>query len=75
MSLERAGEIYGLTAAEMRVLPGILNGQTAEQIAQSLGRSRETVRSQMKSVYAKTNTGGKVDLIRLMNGASPSGRG
>jgi DNA-binding CsgD family transcriptional regulator len=75
MSLERAGEIYGLTAAELRVLPGILSGQTAEQIAQSLGRSRETVRSHMKSVYAKTDTGGKVDLIRLMNGTGPSGRG
>jgi DNA-binding CsgD family transcriptional regulator len=74
MSLDCAREIYGLTAAEMRVLPGILNGQTAEQIAQSLGRSRETVRSQMKSVYAKTNAGGKIDLIRLMNGAGPAER-
>jgi DNA-binding CsgD family transcriptional regulator len=75
MSPERAREVYGLTAAETRVLPGILEGRTAEEIAQSLGRSRETVRSQMKSVYAKTNTGGKVDLIRLMNGAGPSAGG
>ena len=72
MSPERAREAYGLTAAEARVLPGILAGQTAEEIAQSLGRSRETIRSQMKSVYAKTDTAGKIDLIRLMNGLGPS---
>jgi DNA-binding CsgD family transcriptional regulator len=75
MSPERAREVYGLTAAEMRVLPGILAGQTAEEIARSLARSRETIRSQMKSVYAKTNSSGKMDLIRLMNGLGSAGRG
>jgi DNA-binding CsgD family transcriptional regulator len=47
---------FGLTAAEMRVAGLIAEGKNAHQAARHLGRSYETVRNQLKSIFDKTDT-------------------
>jgi DNA-binding CsgD family transcriptional regulator len=42
------------------------NGDSVEQIADELGVSRETVRSQLKRVFAKTGTHRQAELLRLV---------
>jgi DNA-binding CsgD family transcriptional regulator len=56
---------YGLTAAETRALAGIMAGKSVDEIADAAALSRETIRSQMKSLYAKTGTSGQLELLHL----------
>lgn len=56
---------HGLTRAEQRALAGIVAGKSIDVIAQEAFVSRETVRSQIKRLYAKTGTHSKADIIRL----------
>lgn len=60
--------IHALTRAETRVLAGIVSGRNINRIAQEFGVSRETIRTQLKSLYAKTNTSGQIELIRMAAG-------
>lgn len=62
--------LFDLTPAEARVARGIAECQTVEQMAASLGVSRETVRSQLKAALAKTGTVRQTDLAALLLGAS-----
>jgi DNA-binding CsgD family transcriptional regulator len=62
---EYFSKAYGLTAAETRALTGILAGKSVDEIADAAALSRETIRSQMKSLYAKTGTKGQLELLRL----------
>ncbi len=57
--------IYKLTIAEERVVRGVLEGLTLGQIAMRIGRSRETVKSQLRAVYSKTGASGREALIAL----------
>lgn len=59
---------YGLSAGETRALVGIVAGKTAAQIAEEAGLSRETIRAQLKSLYAKTATSGATEVLRLALG-------
>jgi DNA-binding CsgD family transcriptional regulator len=61
-----------LTPAEARVAHAIADLQTVEQIAGDFGLSRETVRTQLKSVLAKTGVGRQTDLAALLAGTSLS---
>lgn len=61
--------LFDLTAAEARVARSIAERKTVEAIAESFGLSRETVRSQLKSVLAKTGVPRQVDLAVLLSGA------
>ncbi len=61
-------EIHSLTAAEVRALNGLIGGRSVDEIAAEAGLSRETIRSQIKSLYAKTNAANQVDLIRMVAG-------
>lgn len=65
---QRMALTYRLTAAERRVLEGIIAGKRPMEIAMSGGVSMETVRSQLKAIYSKTGTDGQVALIRLAVG-------
>ncbi|MBY4897139.1 LuxR C-terminal-related transcriptional regulator [Cupriavidus sp. AU9028] len=56
---------YGLTRAESRALHGIVAGLSIDQMAEEAYVSRETIRSQMKSLYAKTGTNSMTDILRL----------
>lgn len=60
--------LYSLTPAELRVVSAIVAGDGITRIAEAAGVSRETVRSQLKSVYAKTGTHSQADIVRLAGG-------
>jgi DNA-binding CsgD family transcriptional regulator len=58
--------LFDLSPAEGRVARAIVAGGTVEEVAGIVGTSRETVRSQLKSVYAKTESEGRAELIDLL---------
>jgi len=60
----------GLTRAEYRVCILLGQGMGARMIANELGVSDTTVRSQLSSIYSKTGTAGQVDLMYRLYGAS-----
>lgn len=59
-------ELYRLSDAEASVCWRIANGETIEEIAAAEGASRETVRSQLKRIFAKTGTSRQSELVRLV---------
>lgn len=63
-SLEQFVENHGLTFAEQRALLGLLDGKSVNQIASDSTLSRETIRSQLKSLFAKTGTHSQKELLR-----------
>lgn len=58
---------YHLTDAEVRALTGIAHGLSVDDIATRASLSRETIRLQIKSLYAKTDTHSQADILRLIN--------
>ncbi|OJY27710.1 MAG: hypothetical protein BGO98_41340 [Myxococcales bacterium 68-20] len=58
--------LFGLTAAEARVALLIGNGKAPKEVAAALGTSWNTVRAQLRQIYAKTQTSGQQSLIRLL---------
>ncbi|MGH6761633.1 MAG: helix-turn-helix transcriptional regulator [Phyllobacterium sp.] len=60
-------DAYRLSRGESRALAGLVDGKSAGQIAEHAGLSKETIRSQIKSLYAKTGAKGEADIIRLLH--------
>ena len=60
--------LFGLSPAEARVACGIAARRTIGAIAGDFGVSRETVRSQLKTVLAKTGARRQLDLALLLCG-------
>jgi DNA-binding CsgD family transcriptional regulator len=58
--------LFGLTPAECRVALLLADGHSPREIAQTIGVSFETVRSQIKSIFSKTNVKRQGELIRLL---------
>ncbi|OKO68212.1 hypothetical protein AC630_39130 [Bradyrhizobium sp. AS23.2] len=56
---------FDLTDAEARLAARLGSGQALEDIAVDL-RTKETVRSQLKSVFAKTNRHWQDELVSLL---------
>ncbi len=61
---------FDLTPAEARLAAKIVNGQTPEQSAQTLGVKISTIRSQLVAIYGKTGATGQADLVRLVLSAT-----
>jgi DNA-binding CsgD family transcriptional regulator len=59
---------YGLTPAEARAAVAATGGGSIDEIAARLALSPNTVKTQLKQVYAKTGAGGRADLVRLILG-------
>jgi DNA-binding CsgD family transcriptional regulator len=59
-------ELYALTRAEAMVANRLLAGLSIDAIAAEHGVSRETVRSQVKKVLAKTACSSQLDLVRRL---------
>lgn len=64
---EQFARIHGLSRAETRALSGIVNGKSVTQIAEEAAVSRETIRTQLKSLYAKTGARNQTGLLRLVH--------
>jgi DNA-binding CsgD family transcriptional regulator len=60
--------LFDLSAAEARVAGCIVEGLTIEQIAGRNGVSAETVRTQVKAVFAKTGTSRQAQVAALLAG-------
>jgi DNA-binding CsgD family transcriptional regulator len=65
--------LFDLTATEADLAARIGSGQTVEQIALMGAKGVETVRSQLKSVLAKTGCRRQADLARLLGQLVPAG--
>ncbi|RNI18655.1 helix-turn-helix transcriptional regulator [Paracoccus pantotrophus] len=65
---------HDLTAAEGRVLGGLLRGFNRRQIAAAAGLSHETVRTQQKALFVKTGVNSQTQLVNLAHGHPPQDR-
>ncbi|QRF57087.1 helix-turn-helix transcriptional regulator [Variovorax paradoxus] len=61
-------EAYGLTPAEIQVVCGLVNGTSLKKLAQQREISYETVRSQLRQIFAKTGTHRQSALVGLVRG-------
>jgi pimeloyl-ACP methyl ester carboxylesterase/DNA-binding CsgD family transcriptional regulator len=61
-------EAFGLTGAEVAIVQGISLGLPLKTIADERGRSVETVRTQLRSILAKTETHSQAELVRVVLG-------
>lgn len=61
-------EAFGLTGAEVEIVRGITLGLPVRDIAEARGRSAETVRTQLRSILAKTETHSQSELVRVVLG-------
>jgi DNA-binding CsgD family transcriptional regulator len=57
---------FGLTPAEYRVAILLADGHGPNIIAQMLGVTRNTLKSQLSSIFRKTNTSRQAQLVRLL---------
>jgi DNA-binding CsgD family transcriptional regulator/PAS domain-containing protein len=64
--LQRA---FGFSAAETRVAAALLDGESVECLADRLCISRNTARTHLRRLFAKTGTTRQADLIRVLLGA------
>lgn len=60
------GDLYSLTDAEVRLVTQLLEGGGLTAAAEKLDLSRNTVHSQLASVFQKTNTKSQSELLTLL---------
>jgi len=60
--------LFALTTSEARVARAVTQGMSIDEIAARCGVDRETVRSQLKAVFAKTGTNRQAQLASLLAG-------
>ena len=58
--------VYGLTSAEADIAIRLFEGKTRGDIAAERGVTVETLRGQIKSLYAKTGADGEAALVRML---------
>jgi DNA-binding CsgD family transcriptional regulator len=58
---------FDLSQAEARLAVMVATGASTERVAEELGIGRETVRSQLKAVFAKTATRRQGELVSLLS--------
>jgi len=63
---ERLRQAYGLTPAEAMLAEGLLGGLTLEEIAEQRKVGRETIRTQLRSLFHRTETRRQSELIALL---------
>ena len=61
---ETLHDLYGLTEAESRLVDRLCAGLSLQEAAEELEVSTNTVRTHLRSVFAKTNTSRQADLLR-----------
>jgi DNA-binding NarL/FixJ family response regulator len=68
---EAIRELYGLTAAELRVSMEVARGLNVKQIAERLEISENTIKTHLQHVFSKTGVTRQADLARLILQTSP----
>jgi DNA-binding CsgD family transcriptional regulator len=59
--------VYGLSPAEVRIAQGISRGDSLEEVAASSGVRISTARTQLASIFEKTNTRRQAKLVALLS--------
>ena len=62
----RLQAIFGLTPAETRLVAHLLHGKTIRDVSDHLHLSRETLKSQLRSLFEKTGTRRQSELIAVL---------
>jgi DNA-binding CsgD family transcriptional regulator/PAS domain-containing protein len=70
-AMDAIAALFGLTAAEKRVAVQIAHGRTRQEIALSSGLSDGTIKSQLASIFDKTDTHDQRGLELLMRELTP----
>jgi DNA-binding CsgD family transcriptional regulator len=58
--------MFGLTSGESRIALGLARGCSSDALAQEIGVRKTTVRSQLASVFSKTQTRRQAQLVALL---------
>jgi two-component system nitrate/nitrite response regulator NarL len=69
-SLDAAVSAFGITARERSIILMLMQGITNKEIADALFIAPNTVKNHLANIYQKTGAGTRVELFRLMLGAS-----
>lgn len=70
LSTDIIAKLYGLSPTEAKIAISIVNGMTLDEIAASHSRSLNTIKTQLRAIFQKTQTTSQSELIRLLlNGA------
>lgn len=70
-AMDAIAALFGLTAAEKRVASQVASGKSRHDIARASGVSDGTIKSQLASIFDKTNTSDQRDLALLVRDLSP----
>lgn len=70
LNTELVKTLFGLTEAELRVAEALLCGNSLVEIANTLNRSRETVKTHLNALFRKTDTRRQGELISLLSRSS-----
>jgi DNA-binding CsgD family transcriptional regulator len=70
--IETIARLHRLTPGELRVMLGIIEADSIQQVAETLGISESTVKTHLRRVYEKTGTSGQVELVKLVASYSSS---
>lgn len=63
---EMCKNLYGLSAAEVKVLHYIVNGMTVIELAEHISVSVAAIRKHLHNIFKKTNTNNQTELMRLV---------
>lgn len=70
-AIDALASLFGLTPAEKRVATQVAQGRTRAEIARLQGVADGTVKSQLDSIFGKTETGNQRDLQNLIRDLTP----
>lgn len=60
--------VFGLTKAEVALAEALVAGSTLQEFADATGRKYSTVKTQLLSIFRKTDTSRQVELVKLLRG-------
>jgi DNA-binding CsgD family transcriptional regulator len=60
------GGLFDLSPAEDRVARALMGGMSLQDCARTFGVAQDTVRKQLKSIFAKTATSRQTELLQLL---------
>jgi DNA-binding CsgD family transcriptional regulator len=62
----RLAQAYSLTPAEAALAKGLAEDRALDEIAAARGVTKETIRTQLKSLFLKTGVRRQIDLLKLI---------